>query len=206
MRISTHVVTDFFTNCYIVQDEGTGRTAIIDPGEFNETIKEQIDKIGNEYIDYILLTHCHIDHILGAKKLHEYTGAPVVIHFADAAGLGNNDVNCINYFSGSGEAPTANKTVRDGDRFRLGDLTVKVLHTPGHTIGSCCYIIDDTIFSGDTIFRLSCGRTDLPTGDGAKLSRSLRKIADLDGDYKIYSGHGDPTTLDFERKRNVYIL
>lgn len=205
MRISTHVVTDFFTNCYIVQDEGTGRTAIIDPGEFNETIKEQIDRIGNEYIDYILLTHCHIDHILGAKELHEYTGAPVVIHSADAAGLIDNNINCINFFSGSGSAPEADQTVNEGDRLSLGDLTIKVMHTPGHTIGSCCYIIDDTIFSGDTIFRMSCGRTDLPTGDDVKLMRSLGRIADMEGDYKIYSGHGEPTTLEFERKSNMYL-
>jgi len=206
MRISTHVVSDFFTNCYIIQDEGTGRTAIIDPGEFNDTIKEQIDKIGTEYIDYILLTHCHLDHIMGAAQLHEYTGAPVAVYVADAPGLTDPTINCLSFFGVSCEKmPEADITLHDGETLALGDLKIRVLHTPGHTIGSICYIVENVIFSGDTIFRGSCGRVDLPTGNSSHILRSLAKLAELDGDYRIYSGHGEPTTLDYERKNNVYI-
>lgn len=206
MRISTYVVSDFFTNCYILQDEGTGRTAVIDPGEFNDTMREQIDRIGVEYIDYILLTHCHLDHIMGAAALQEYTGAPLAVHISDEAGLSDPEINCASFFgTGSGKAPKADILLRDGDTLALGDLKIKVLHTPGHTAGSVCYVVENTIFSGDTLFLESCGRIDLPTGSSTEILRSLTRLAQLDGDYTVYSGHGDPTTLEYERKHNRYI-
>ncbi len=206
MRISTHVVSDFFTNCYVVQDEGTGRTAIIDPGEFNESLREQIDRIGNEYIDYILLTHCHLDHIMGAAALHEYTGAPVAVFSADVPGLTDPMINCMSFFGFMrGKMPQADIILHDGDTIELGDLRFRVMHTPGHTVGSVCFIAEDIIFSGDTLFLESCGRVDLPTGSSTAIINSLAKLAALEGDYRVYSGHGEPTTLEHERKHNIYI-
>jgi len=206
MRISTHVVSDFMTNCYFLQDEGTGRTAIIDPGEFTDEMKEQIDRIGVEYFDYILLTHCHLDHMLGALEIHEYTGAPIAIYVADAPGLSDPSINGLDIFGAKAEKlPQANIILHDGESLKLGDLRIKVMHTAGHTIGSVCFIVDDVIFSGDTIFRESCGRVDLPTGNSVHLARSLEKIVSLEGDYKIYSGHGNPTTLSYERRNNPYL-
>ncbi len=206
MRISTHVVTDFYSNCYIIQDEGTGRTAIIDPGEFADSIKEQIDRIGKEYIDYILLTHCHLDHIMGAAELHEYTGAPVAVCSADVPGLTDPFVNCLSFFGAmAGAAPEADIILHDGDTLELGDLTIRVMHTPGHTVGSVCYIAGDAIFTGDTLFRESCGRIDLPTGSSSQLVESLHAIAALDGSLRVYSGHGEPSTIEYEREHNIYV-
>lgn len=206
MRLSTHVVTDFYTNCYVLQDEGTGRTAIIDPGEFGDSLREQIDRIGTGYIDYILLTHCHLDHIMGAAELHDYTGAPVAIFSADVPGLSDPFINCMSFFGTmQGKMPQADIILHDGDTLQLGDLTIKIIHTPGHTIGSACFAVEDTIFSGDTLFRESCGRIDLPTGSSSQLVASLHKLAELEGDYKVYSGHGEPTTLEYERHNNIYI-
>lgn len=206
MRVSIHSVTDFFTNCYVVQDEGTGRTAIIDPGELCVSLREQTERIGAEYIDYILLTHCHLDHIGGAAELHRLTGAPVVIHADDADGLADNFINGSELFGMPlADNPSADIIVNDGDSLELGDLTVKVMHTPGHTCGSVCYLVENSVFSGDTLFRMSCGRTDLPTGSGRQIADSLKKLAALDGDRSVYPGHGEKTSLENERKRNVYI-
>ncbi len=207
MRISVHDVCGFFhTNCYVIQDEGTGRTAIIDPGEACESLLEQIEHIGKECIDYILLTHCHIDHIKGVAQLHRLTGAPIVIHTDDAAGLGDNFINGAEEFGiNLKDNPTADILVKGGDTLTLGDITLGVIHTPGHTQGSVCYTAEGVIFSGDTLFRMSCGRVNLPTGSGAQMLASLKKLAALEGDYKVYPGHSEPTTLDFERKRNYYL-
>lgn len=207
MRISVHVVTDyFFTNCYVVQDEGTGRTAVIDPGEACDSLVEQLERIGSEYVDYILLTHCHLDHIMGAAQIHRLTGAPIVVHSADAAGLSDDCINgAEEFFMKIEEHPAADIIVNDGDTFMLGDMKFRVMHTPGHSAGSVCYIAEDTVFSGDTLFRMSCGRTDLPTGNPQEILKSLKKLAALEGDYKVYPGHGEPTTLEFERKRNMFL-
>lgn len=207
MRISTHGCSIVFTNCYFVQDEGTGKTAIIDPGEFTSEMREQIDRIGASNIEYILLTHCHFDHILGAAELHEYTGAPIAIHVSEEKALCDPNINGMNYFSVDGVVlPRANVTFEEGDHFEVGDLSFEVLHTPGHSAGSCCFMCEDVMFSGDTLFYDSVGRTDLPTGSYNTLKKSLRRLTELDRDYRVYPGHGNPTKLSFEIENNPYFI
>lgn len=205
MRISTHVISSVFTNCYFVQDEGTGRTVIIDPGEFTEEMREQVDRIGCDKIEYILLTHCHFDHVLGAAQLRDYTGAPVAIHNSEEKALGDPAVNGMRSFGiTDGRLPKADILFKEGDIFEAGDLEFRVLHTPGHSAGSCCFICEDVIFAGDTLFRTSVGRTDLPTGDYGALLKSLKKLKALGRKYQVYPGHGGPTTIADELRSNPY--
>lgn len=207
MRISTFVSGSFSENCYVVQDEGTGKAVVIDPGEYSQELAEQIERIGRENITAILLTHCHFDHILGVAEVRELCGAPVMIHEQDADSLTDPARNGVMFFGlhfASSLVP-ADKTLREGDAVEAGDLSIKVIHTPGHTPGSCCFAVDGTLFSGDTLFPEACGRTDLPGGSRREMCTSLKRLAALEGDYRVFAGHGEPTTLEWERKHNPYI-
>ena len=205
MRVSVHGVGPLYVNCYVVQDEGTGRAAIIDPGGVSEELLEQIDRIGTDKIDYILLTHFHFDHILGAARLHIKTGAPVAIHRLEEKGLDDPALNGLDGFGFSSSATIkADMTYDEGDTFVVGDLTLRVMHTPGHTVGSSCFVCENAIFSGDTLFCESVGRTDLPTGNQRDILRSVNRLCQMDGDYDVYPGHDCKTTLSHERAHNPY--
>ncbi|MCL2487016.1 MAG: MBL fold metallo-hydrolase [Oscillospiraceae bacterium] len=195
MKIKTIPVTWLQTNCYIITDPESGKSAVIDPGVYNDRLKQAVEDTGTDSIEYILLTHCHYDHVLGTDDLKSATGAKVVIHEADVAGLDNPKVRML-----TGRVPTPDIFVRDGDEIKLGGLSFRVMHTPGHTIGAVCFITQDTIFSGDTLFLGTHGRTDLPTGDHPTIMDSLRKLAGLPGDYDVYPGHGPSTKLNRERE------
>ncbi|MBQ4313211.1 MAG: MBL fold metallo-hydrolase [Clostridia bacterium] len=207
MRVSTYVTGMLFTNCYFVQDEGTGKTVMIDPGNFTDEMKGHIDRIGKENIEYILLTHCHFDHTLGAIAAQEYTGAPIAIYEGDAAGLSDQvGAGLQSFWMSAPQLPAADVTFADGECIEIGDTTIRVMHTPGHTAGSCCFICEDCIFSGDTLFFESCGRTDLPTGSPKDMLASLIKLSEIPGEYSVYPGHGEKTTLSHERKNNPYMV
>lgn len=207
MRISIYVCGALGSNCYILQDEGTGKAAIIDAGEFIDEIKEHIDRIGKENIVGILLTHCHFDHTMGAAELRDYTGAPLMIHALEEEWVDDPKRNGVRYFmmAASARFPKPDKAFHDGDIIEVGDLPVKVMHTAGHSPGSCCFIAEDVIFSGDTLFQSSIGRTDLPGGNSAHIRQSLARLAALEGSMKVYPGHGEPTTIEFERENNPYM-
>ena len=215
MHIQTIPVTWLQTNCYIIIDEGngtdeeSGKSAIIDPGEFSGNVREAAAKIGGANIETILLTHCHYDHVGGVKDLKEWIqkeggNAKIVIHEADAAGLADSRIRLI-----PADVPAPDSLVRDGDEIRLGGTMLRVVHTPGHTIGGACFLSTDVernaIFTGDTLFLEECGRTDLPTGDYPALMKSLKRLAGLPGDYDVYPGHGPATTMSHERKFNPYM-
>lgn len=203
MITSTHVVGYVLTNCYIVRDEGTGKSCVIDPGDFTDEMREQIETIGRENIEYILLTHGHFDHMLGAAELKRLTGAKIAIHELDAEILEDPRKNAMSFFMlDKGVLPRADVLLREGDTLCVGDLTFTLMHTPGHTAGSSCFIVEDRIFSGDTLFLEGCGRTDLPTGDRAEIKKSLKRLAAMKGDYVVYPGHDIPTSLEHERKHN----
>lgn len=193
-------------NCYIVTDEASGLSAVIDAGDFNESLKE---KIKNKNVKYIMLTHGHYDHIIGVYDLKQFTGAEVLIHKADADCLFDEkrSLSYYSYMPGAQKPLTADRLLDEGDTVTLGETEFKVLHTPGHTSGSVCFADEKNriMFTGDTLFCLTCGRTDLPTGDDYQMYESLKRLKELDGDYTVYTGHNRSTTLSAERVRNRYM-
>jgi glyoxylase-like metal-dependent hydrolase (beta-lactamase superfamily II) len=194
----------FEVNGYIAATEGSAEAVLIDAPPDVETALAEAGKIGAA-IKKILLTHGHYDHVEGLKEIAERTGAEVYIHAADAAKLSDPRENFI---TGSVVWDGKVKTVKDGDIIASGGLDFYVWHTPGHTGGSVCYITENVIFSGDTLFKLSVGRTDLPSGDGRVLAETLAKIAAFKGrfdDYRILPGHGEATSLSYEIRNNPYI-
>ena len=193
MLIKCLTVGPIETNCYIVTDENTLECAVIDPGDESNTIMNYLEE-NHLKAKYIFLTHGHFDHVLAVNAVQEQTGATVCMNQMDA---------------GEGEfrfqPPAGTVWYKEGDTFQVGGLTFKVMETPGHTPGGVCLICQDAIFSGDTLFRDSCGRTDLPGGDMAVQLKSLKRLYDLPGDYEVYPGHMDCTTLDRERRFNYYM-
>ena len=164
-----------------------------------------IDMIGDTNLKYILLTHGHFDHIIGVKSVKEKYGAQVVISKEDEPMLNSAKLSLAVFCNAPQNNVDADIIVKDGDEITLGKTKIKVMATPGHTSGSVCYIAENCIFSGDTLFYCSCGRTDFPSGSPEQMMSSLQKLKALDGDYKVYTGHNNLTTLDFERKNNPYM-
>ncbi len=202
-----HAVMDdgFTTNTYIVTDEETGETAVIDPSLSEDAL---IEKIKDKNVKYILITHGHFDHIAGVNFVKERTEAKIVAHKDEEDMLIDSEKNEYRGYYGYDMCPVnADIFVEDGSELTLGNAKITVLHTPGHTKGGVCYIFPDDriIFSGDTLFRLTAGRTDLYGGNARQALTSLAKIGELEGDYKVYPGHDDATTLEFERKYNRYM-
>lgn len=194
----------FSTNSYLVVSE-KNNAVLIDAPDDAEYILEYA-KQNNCVIKKILLTHGHCDHIAAASDIQNISGCEVCIHKDDATKLSSPVGNLTAFFGLPAVERVRNVTeIRDGDKISLDEMTFEVLHTPGHTSGSVCYLIDDTMFSGDTLFNLSIGRTDMPDGSYKALVESLRKLCALEKNYTVYSGHMDMTTLDFEKKNNPYL-
>ena len=192
-------------NTYIVTDDATGETAVIDAGACTD---ELLDKLKDKNVRYILLTHGHYDHILGVPALKAHTGAEVLIHKADADCFWDTEKSLASFDRSFSQTPMkADRLLSDGDEIHLGDTVLSVLHTPGHTKGGVCYIDyqDRLIFSGDTLFCLTAGRTDFPGGRFEGLMASLFTLRNLPGDYIVYPGHNRATTLEHERVRNRYM-
>lgn len=192
-------------NTYIVTDDATGETAVIDAGACTD---ELLDKLKDKNVRYILLTHGHYDHILGVPALKAHTGAEVLIHKADADCFWDTEKSLASFDHSFSQTPMkADRLLSDRDEIHLGDTVLSVLHTPGHTKGGVCYIDyqDRLIFSGDTLFCLTAGRTDFPGGSFEELMASLITLRNLPGDYIVYPGHNRATTLEHERVRNRYM-
>ena len=199
---------EIFANCYVIIDEKTGESAIVDPAYFNEKIEAAFKEAGVGNLKYILLTHGHFDHILGVHGLKEATGAKVVIHKDDAEFLADPDKSLAAGNFPEPQIPVeADITVSDGDELFLGDELIRVISTPGHTMGSVCYALenDRVLITGDTLFCMTAGRTDFYGGNESMLIESLKRLIALDGDYRVLPGHNRETTLERERTRNWYI-
>lgn len=207
MKVRVIPMAVMSVNCLIISDEATGYGAVVDPGG-----KCAADKIlsmaaaNNIEIKYILLTHAHFDHMLSLEELREKTGAPLALHKYDAETIADPELTFMSRFGGVHEgSKPAEIILEDGDIITLGETKIEVIHTPGHTAGSVCYRSGDTIITGDTLFRGSIGRCDLYGGDEMAMDESLRRLLALEGDYKLYPGHGSTTTLLRERAENVYL-
>ena len=200
MEIKTFVSKAMGENCYGV---AVGNEAfLVDPGEFNFELEEYAIK-NAEKIKYIFLTHCHFDHVLALSELLKILkNSKIVIHSNDAEGLTNSKINLSYFFGGAEPNVKADILANDGDEFTVGGEKIKVILTKGHTVGSVCYKIGDILFSGDTLFKESYGRTDFPGGNFGEISASIGMLMKLDEETKVYSGHGAVTTIGYEKENN----
>jgi glyoxylase-like metal-dependent hydrolase (beta-lactamase superfamily II) len=182
-------------NTYLITDDATGYKAIIDPGYYGVDVRMDIQN--NAYLKYVLLTHGHDDHFLAANDyLEQYSSVKFAVPEKDIPVINVQRFPC----------PKPGLLLHDGDVITLGETELRVIETPGHTAGGICFATDKEIFTGDTLFRLSVGRTDLPTGDWFTLLHSINdKLYTLDEDMIVYPGHGAPTTIGYEKRANPFV-
>ena len=202
--IKVYHVSEIMTNCSYLVDEATGKSAVVDPGGKSQKLIEQIKSDGGN-LEYVMLTHGHYDHILFAKELADMFGAKIVTGKHNDEFLSNPDLNLTAKHFLEMTPFKADILLDDGDKFMLGETEITYLYTPGHTSGCGVFIFDDVIICGDVLFRESCGRTDLPTGDGYTIMQSLKRLKELDGDYNVIPGHDSFTTLEHERRFNPFM-
>ena len=199
MTIRTLPVGMLGTNCYLIYDENK-KGLIIDPGAEGERLLTTIRREGVE-VELVLLTHVHYDHIGAVEDIQEATGAGLAVPRLEEPSFRNPARSLL----GTVSDLQADRLLDEGDAVCVGELSFRVMSTPGHTAGSCCYVGDGVIFSGDILFAGDVGRTDLPGGSEAALERSLAALAALPGDYRVFPGHGPDTTLERERHFNPYV-
>lgn len=194
------------TNCYFVYKEGSKEVIFFDPADNGEYIYETLKEKGFE-VAGILLTHGHFDHIWGSRKLRELSGAKIYAYEEEQV-LCEDSHNNISDQMGNAYTVKPNKYLKDGEEITIAGMTCKLIATPGHTIGSCCYYFeeDGILISGDTLFQESVGRTDFPTGSMSSLVRSIKeKLFVLPDETKVYPGHGDVTNIAVEKKYNPFL-
>ena len=194
LHVHTLPLGAYQTNCYLTWGSDSESCIVIDPGFTPEAVMQKAAELGKK-IHAILLTHGHFDHVGGVKTIAQQTGCAVYLHEGDLS-MPESWTNGPLFYT---------DTYGEGDVLDLCGLSIRVLHTPGHTPGSVCLAVDDTLFTGDTLFMDSCGRTDLPCGNQAMILKSLQRLASLSSDYRVLSGHGQETTLSEEKKYNPFM-
>lgn len=194
MKVNLLTLGAYQTNCYVFHADDSSKCCVVDPGYEPDFILESLENLGLS-LEAILLTHGHFDHVGAVRQLAADTGCEVYICGEDLALPAQLTAGPLYY----------TKTYADGDILHLAGLEITVIHTPGHTPGSVCLLCETTLFSGDTLFAGSCGRTDLPGGDWATIQASLKKLAGLEANLWVLPGHGEATTLRDEKKHNPYM-
>ena len=193
MNVERFVLGPLQTNCYLVYREGFDECMVIDPGDDPKELIDRIEELGL-ILRTVILTHGHFDHVGGVNILKEKYNCYVGMHADDwelpmeIGGLGRTS-----------------HVLRDNFEIVGASMGFRVYHTPGHTPGCVCLLVEDAMFSGDTLFSGSCGRTDLPGGSWTEISNSLQRLAALEKNYAVYPGHAEPTTLDMEKRYNPYM-
>lgn len=206
MKIEKFVIGIIGTNCYLVQNEETKECILIDPATCKQKIVDHIREQGLS-LKAILLTHGHFDHIMGIDGFLEAFPVPVYAHEKERELLEDASLNSSSTY-GPGYTFSGAVYVKDQERLTLAGMEIEVIYTPGHTIGGCCYYLpkEGVLFSGDTLFCASVGRSDFPTGSAGQLIRSIKeKLMCLPEDTKVYPGHMDETTIAFEKANNPFL-
>lgn len=205
MKFTTLPLGIYQANCYVVYDEETKETAVVDPGGDFEELKDYIDD-NNLTVKYIILTHAHGDHIGALRELKTYTDAPVCVHEADNSMLKNSKKNYSEIMGYKKIELEGDIFLEDGRVLELGNIELRIIHTPGHTKGSICIKCEDSLFSGDTLFARSIGRTDFEGGSYEEIISSIKnKLMTLPDETKVYPGHGGSTTIGEERYKNPFL-
>lgn len=193
------------TNCYIITDEESGLSAVIDPGDYSPSLEAKIKSLEENTVKYVMLTHGHYDHIGYVVPAAKITGAEIVIGKEEEKFLSDGTLNRSFIHNIDIKPIKADLLVDENDKIMLGKTEITVLKLPGHTGGSVGYLADGKLFCGDTLFKGSMGRTDFETGSEQEIMRSLKKLSALPDSTAVYSGHGQSTAIGEEKRRNPYM-
>jgi len=207
MMAQMFIVGEFSTNCYVVICEQTRESIIVDPGFDDRTEAEKILRFIDENaskLKFVLNTHGHSDHTCGNGVVKEKFHVPILIHEYDAHMLGKVGKKIAEFFEFENSSPPADALLRDGDMVKFGKIALKVMHTPGHSRGSICLLGDKEVFTGDTLFSGSVGRTDFAESSEKDMNFSLKKLAILPDAFVVYPGHGPTTTISEEKRNNPF--
>lgn len=200
MIIKTYPLGSLQTNCYLAIDDTTNKAAIIDPGANAQYLIKEIDSLGIE-IDKILLTHCHFDHNGAVVDLKDKYSVDVYLNKAEEEYM---EIDSSGIF---GKLPKFYKYINEDEEIKVGNLVFKTIFTPGHTKGGTCYLVEDNVFTGDTLFNGSIGRTDFLGGSYNEIIDSIEnKLMVLDNDVNVYPGHGPKSTIIYERMKNPFLV
>ncbi|NOW92450.1 glyoxylase-like metal-dependent hydrolase (beta-lactamase superfamily II) [Clostridium beijerinckii] len=198
MIIKTLIAGMYEENCYLIMDEGTKELAIIDPGGQSNLIEKEIGKLDGKP-KFILLTHGHMDHVGAVIELMNKLNIPFYINENEEQYMKNDEFVF-------GSLPKASKYLKEGDTVSLGNNIIKVIETAGHTAGGICFLVNDELFTGDTLFQGSIGRSDFPGGNGAQLIKNIKeKLLPLGDSIKVYPGHGPASTIGYEKRNNPFL-
>lgn len=204
VNVEKFIPIQFGSNCYVVYDDISKEAAIIDPsvsyGDIEYFVRQKSLKV-----KFIIATHSHFDHIQCVNEMKENFKVPVYVHSLDYDGFSDSKMNVSSYFIRPMTFGQPDYKLEDNQVLKIGNEEILVMLTPGHTKGSITLKISNCLFTGDLLFKGGMGRTDLPGGDSSEINNSLKKVASLDGDFTVYPGHGEETTLKEEKNKNIYI-
>lgn len=205
MNIKKFTLSDFQSNCYVIGCENTKEAVIVDPGECTEEIINAIEE-ENYVLKNIIFTHGHGDHIAGAKELKDKFGADILAHEAEVAMIKDPKINMSSMMSCDNVSLDVDRPLKDGDSIDFGDKKIEVIHTPGHSKGGICLKINEHLFTGDTLFPRSIGRTDFVGGDYDEIISSIKgKLMTLSGKTKVHPGHGNVSSIGKEKLMNPFV-